>query len=63
MKKQPAKQVSVTFQTSDDFKQKLEAEAIKRGFCRIVDGEERGNLSAILNVIIRDSIQGKPATV
>jgi hypothetical protein len=45
-------QGSVTFQLSANRKEKLEALAFRLGLRRIVDGAERGNTSAILNLFV-----------
>lgn len=57
-KKAPEQQASITFQTSQSLKEKLEKFALSLGLTRLVrniDGEfeERGNTSMLVNLLIR----------
>ena len=50
--KKPEQQGSITFQMSEARKAALEGMAFKLGLRRVADGVERGNTSAILNLVV-----------
>lgn len=51
-KKTIEKPGSVTFQLAEARKEKLEAMAFRLGLRRVVEGQERGNISAIINLLV-----------
>ena len=47
-----SKSTSLTFQSSQDKKEMLEESAFKRGYKRVVNGKEVGNMSLLINLAI-----------
>lgn len=51
---------SVTFQTSSTMKEMLERVAKELGLTRVADGQERGNTSLIINMMIKFTLDNLP---